>query len=308
MVGSKSNTRGAEAWKLARRQHGIVTRRQLLALGFGPRSIEHRLSKGRLHLVMRGVYAVGWSGLSQKQHWMAAVLACGDGAALSHHSAGALWGIATERTRCIDVSVRRRCRIRRPGLRVRSRPALAAADITSRDGMIPLTSVVTTIIDLATELGSSRLERTVNEADKLELIDPAALRSCLDLRPGEAGVPVLRHLLDRQTFLLSDSDLEISFRPIARSAGLPQPLSKQVVNGFEVDFFWPDLGLVVETDGLRYHRTPSAQSRDARRDRTHVIAGMSPLRFTHYEIRYEPSRVREGLEGAIAMLRERVGL
>jgi hypothetical protein len=307
MVGSKSNTRSAEAWELARGQHGVVTRRQLLALGFGPRSIEHRLSNGRLHLVMRGVYAVGWSDLSQKQRWMAAVLACGDGAALSHHSAGALWGIAPERTRHIDISVRRRCRIRRPGLRVRSRPALARADLSSRDG-IPVTSVVRTIIDLATELGLSRLERTVNEADKLELIDPEELRSRLDLHRGEVGVPVLCHLLDRQTFLLSDSDLEVFFRPIAKAAGLPQPLSKQMVNGFEVDFFWPDLGLVVETDGLRYHRTPSAQSRDARRDRTHVIAGMSPLRFTHYEIRHEPFRVKEGLEGAAAMLLRRVGL
>ena len=73
-------------------------------------------------------------------------------------------------------------------------------------------------------------------------------------------------------------------------AGLPLPLTKQIVNGFEVDFFWPDLGLVVETDGLRYHRTPSTQTRDARRDRAHTLAGMTPLRFTHYEIKYEASR------------------
>jgi very-short-patch-repair endonuclease len=90
------------------------------------------------------------------------------------------------------------------------------------------------------------------------------------------------------------------------SAELPSPLSKQFVNGFEVDFFWPELGLVVETDGLRYHRTPSAQARDALRDRTHVIAGMSPLRFTHYEIRYEPRKVKNDLTQATAMLRRRI--
>jgi len=78
------------------------------------------------------------------------------------------------------------------------------------------------------------------------------------------------------------------------------------VNRFEVDFFWPDLGLVVETDGLRYHRTPSAQLRDARRDRAHVMAGMTPLRFTHYEVRYESSRVRTALAKTIAMLRQRI--
>ena len=93
---------------------------------------------------------------------------------------------------------------------------------------------------------------------------------------------------------------------IAASAGLPTPLSKQRVNGFEVDFFWRDLGLVVETDGLRYHRTPSAQKRDARRDRAHVLAGMTPLRFTHYEIRYEPRRVRSELRRAAAMLQKRL--
>jgi very-short-patch-repair endonuclease len=86
------------------------------------------------------------------------------------------------------------------------------------------------------------------------------------------------------------------------------PLSKQRVNGFEVDFFWPELGLVVETDGLRYHRTPSAQARDARRDRAHVMAGMTPLRFTHYEVRYEPACVRSSLAKTIDLLRHRIRL
>ena len=85
-------------------------------------------------------------------------------------------------------------------------------------------------------------------------------------------------------------------------AGLPVPLTKQLVNGCEVDFYWPDLGLVVETDGLRYHRTASTQTRDARRDRAHTLAGMTPLRFTHYEIKYEPGRVRAELSRAAAML------
>jgi very-short-patch-repair endonuclease len=98
----------------------------------------------------------------------------------------------------------------------------------------------------------------------------------------------------------------IYFRRIVRTAQLPIPLTKQRVNRFEVDFFWPDLGLVVETDGLRYHRTPTAQLRDARRDRAHVMAGMTPLRFTHYEVRYEPSRVRAELVKTIAMLRKRI--
>jgi hypothetical protein len=235
---------------------------------------------------------------------MVSVLACGDGAALSHRSAAALWEIGTEWHDRIDISVRRCCELRLPGVRVHGRPTLAAEDIWDRDD-IPVTNPVRTLVDVATEFGPIALERMVNDADKRDLIDPEALREALDRYAGEPGVRPLRTLLDRLTFRLSDSDLEIYFRPIAAAAGLPGPLSKRFVNGFEVDFFWPDLGLIVETDGLRYHRTPSAQARDALRDRTHVIAGMSPLRFTHYEIRYEPRKVRTALREAVAMLRRR---
>ncbi|HEY0390461.1 MAG TPA: type IV toxin-antitoxin system AbiEi family antitoxin domain-containing protein [Solirubrobacterales bacterium] len=291
MSDARNYKRSREAWELAERQHGVVARRQLLALGFNAREIEHRVSRGRLHLLMRGVYAVGWSRLTRERRWMAGVLACNDGAALSHRSAAALWGIARERPGVIDISVRRRCELRRQGLRVRGRPCLRPEEIVVCNG-IPVTNVVCTLVDLATELTPPELERSINEADKYDLIDPENLRSALDDYAGEPGVKLLRKVLDRRTFQLSDSDLEILFRPIAAAAGLPPPLAKEVVNGFEVDFFFPDLGLVIETDGLRYHRTPSTQTRDARRDRAHVLAGMTPLRFTHYEIKYESAQVR----------------
>ncbi len=253
----------------------------------------------------RGIYAVGWPHLTEKRRWMAAVLIGGEGAALSHHSAAALLGIGAERGGLIDISVRRRCELRRVGMRIRGRPTLAVSDILLHDD-IPVTGPARTLVDMATELGPVATERAVNDADKRDLIDPETLRIALDRYAGEPGVRPLRKLLDRLTFRLSDSDLEIFFRPIAAAAGLPSPLSKQFVNGFEVDFYWPDLGLVVETDGLRYHRTPSSQARDARRDRTHVIAGMSPLRFTHYEIRYERALVRRGLASAASMLQQRI--
>jgi very-short-patch-repair endonuclease len=280
----------------------VVARRQLLALGFGPRSIEHRLRQGRLHRIMPGIYAVGWPRLTRERRWMAAVLACGDGAALSHRSATAFWGIGREVSGRIDVSVRRTTQVRRRGLRVRRRPTLRPEDVTRRNG-IPVTVPARTLIDLATELSEVAVERAVNEADKRDLIDPEELRVALERCEGEPGAPLLRRLLDERTFRLSDSDLEVLFRPIAADAGLPLPLTKQIVNGWEVDFFWPDLGLVVETDGLRYHRTASTQIRDARRDRAHALAGMTPLRFTHYEIKYEPARVRAELSRAAGMLR-----
>lgn len=253
---------------------------------------------------MRGVYAVGWPQLTQRRQWMAAVLACGEGAALSHRSAAALWGIGEARGSRIDVSVRRRSELERPGLRVRARAKLDAARIVAKDG-IPVTEVVQTLVDLATELPPRRVERTINEADKHDLIDPETLRSRLGSYAGEPGVKPLRTLLDKRTFRLSDSDLEVLFHPISADAGLPFPLSKQVVNGWEVDFYWPDLGMVVETDGLRYHRTASTQTRDIRRDRAHALAGMTPLRFTHYEVKYEPTQVRHELQRAAAMLQAR---
>lgn len=297
MSDAREYKRSMQAWELAGRQHGVVARRQLLALGFSKSAIDHRVGRGRLHVVAHGVYAIGWPGLKGKWRWMAAVLACGEDATLSHRSAAALWGIGNERPGMVDISVRRRCELRRPGLRVRGRSSLWTEDIVLRDG-IPVTTVVRTLLDLATELGARPLERSVNEADKRDLTDPETLRSALDAYVGEPGVKPLRKLLDKRTFCLSDSDLEILFRPIAMEAGLPLPLTKEIVNGWEVDFFFPDLGLVIETDGLRYHRTPSSQTRDARRDRAQVLAGMTPLRFTHHEIRYKSSRVRNELRRA----------
>lgn len=187
-------------------------------------------------------------------------------------------------------------------MRFHGRPTLSPQEISVRDD-IPVTSPVQTLLDLATELDPLPLERAINDADKRGLVDPETLREELDRYGGQAGVRPLRHLLNKLFFRLSDSDLEIYFRRIVKVAKLPIPLSKQRVNKFEVDFFWPALGLVVETDGLRYHRTPSAQLKDARRDRAHIMAGMTPLRFTHYEVRHEPGRVQAALVKTIDLLR-----
>jgi hypothetical protein len=234
---------------------------------------------------------------------MVAVRACGEGAVLSHRSAGALWGIVSERPGRIDVSVRRAGEHRRAGIRARTRPHLPSRDIVDWEG-IPVTRPARTLLDLATELSDGGLERAVNDADKLDLIGPEDLRVAIEPYEGQPGVRRLRALLDRDTFRLSDSDLEVSFRPIAESAGLPPPLTKQWVNGFEVDFHWPDLGLIIETDGLRYHRTPSAQSRDALRDQTHIAAGLTTLRFTHHQVKFEPRHVARVLAATASRLRK----
>jgi very-short-patch-repair endonuclease len=181
---------------------------------------------------------------------------------------------------------------------------LPSGDIVLRDG-IPVTCPTRTLLDLATELSRPALERAINETDKRDLIDPEALRTDLDRYAGEPGVRPLRTLLDKRTFRLSDSDLELLFRPIAAAAKLPLQLTKAWVNGYEVDFFWPDLELVVETDGLRYHRTASTQTKDHVRDQTHVATGLTVLRFTHHQVKYESAYVRRVLRQTVQRIQER---
>ncbi len=302
MTPRTSESRSRDAWGSARRQHGVLTRGQLLDLGFSPEAIKHRVRTGRLHPIFRGVYAVGRRELGREGRWTAAVLACGPGAALSHRSAAALWGFGEEHEAYIDVSVRRDSEARLRGIRCHRRPALPASAIAMRRN-IPLTEPVQTFLDLATVAGPKTLERAINDADKRDAIDPDALRKALDAHAGEAGVRPLCRILDKHTFRLSDDELERLFRPLAAAAGLPVPRTKAMVDEFEVDFFWPDLGLVVETDGWRYHRTPAAQTRDALRFQVHTAAGRTPLRFSHWQVKYEPRHVIGVLRSTAAHLR-----
>jgi very-short-patch-repair endonuclease len=147
-----------------------------------------------------------------------------------------------------------------------------------------------------------RLERAINEATKLDLTDPEALRAALDGLAGRPGVGVLREVLDRRTFVLTDSELERRFLRLVRAAGLPLPRTREMVNGFRVDFHWPELGLVVETDGLRYHRTPAQQATDRLRDQAHTAAGLTTLRFTHSQVRFSAMHVERILTGVAGRL------
>jgi very-short-patch-repair endonuclease len=168
-----------------------------------------------------------------------------------------------------------------------------------------VTSPARTLADLALRVSASQLEAAVNEADGLDLIDPERLRRDLEGMRGEPGAGKVLQLLDRQVFRLTDSELERRFLRLVRSARLPIPQTRVLVNGYRVDFFWPRLGLVVETDGLRYHRTPAQQARDRRRDQVHTAAGLTTLRFTHAQVRFKPPEVREVLIRVVRRLSER---
>jgi very-short-patch-repair endonuclease len=284
-----------------RAQHGVLTRGQLLER-FSPEAIKHRVRRGRLHPVHRGVYAIGRPDLDQLGLWLAAVLACGPGAALSHFDAAALYGVLPRRGRYVHVTVPGTARRRRSGIRIHHSVRLGEPDRTVVRGL-PVTTPARTLVDLASAgLGVGALERAINEFDKLDLIDPAGLSSAIELQRRRPGVVAARAILHRHAFALTASELERRFLALVRRLALPLPVTGPVVNGFKVDFFWPQLGLVVETDGLRYHRTPAQQARDRRRDQAHVAAGLTQLRFTHHQVARESAAVGRTLRRVIGRL------
>lgn len=230
---------------------------------------------------------------------MAAVLTGGEGAVLSHVSAGQLWAILRERAGPITLSVPA---VRRPrrGRAIEVHRRSGGLETTRRNG-IPVTTPAATLIDLAAILPPRQLEAAVNEADKLDLVDPETLRASLDDVVRRPGTAALRRSLDRATYSLTDSDLERRFLKLAREAGLPRPETQTEVNGFRVDFYWREMGLVVETDGLRYHRTPAQQANDRHRDQVHTAAGLTVLRFTHGQVVQEPEQVAATLRAVLSM-------
>jgi hypothetical protein len=271
-----------------------VSRRQLLERGYTADAIEWRLARGRLHRVWPNTYAVGRPELTCEGRWMAAVLASGAGALLSHESAAALWALRADRPDVVEVSVPGGRRRRLAGITAHRRVNLRPEEVTTQRG-IPATTPAATIVDLAPRLDRSGIEALINEADRRGLISPPMLRTFIDEMPPRRGRRAVRGTLDRRAFTFTRSQLERAFLPIADGAGLPAPQTRVQLNGFEVDFYFAELGLVVETDGLRYHRTPAQQARDRLRDQSHAAAGLTPLRFTHDQIRYERDHVRRTL-------------
>jgi very-short-patch-repair endonuclease len=281
------------AWRLAQAQHWVVTREQLLQLGFTPAAIKWRVQTGRLHRLWDGVYAVGHRGVTRLGRWKAATLACGPHSALCGGSGGTLVGLCDRDGPRIEVAVPPAVVRSREGIDLRRVERLA--DHTTHVRGVPVCRPPLLLVQLSARLDRDSVEALINRADNRDLIDPETLRAALALLKGRPGVAQLRSILDRATFQLSRSKLERLFRPLARRAGLGEYLMGRWVNGFEVDFWFPALNYVVETDGLRYHRTPQTQTRDLRRDQAHDRAGTWHSRFSHAQIAFERAYVAEQL-------------
>jgi very-short-patch-repair endonuclease len=291
MRGKTDQSAWARALDLARKQHHAIARRQLIALGFTAKAIEYALAVGRLHHAeWRGVYAVGRPDLTKYGRWRAALLARGPYAVLSHQTGGALWEIWDLRDRMVHLSlpaVGQRREVRNMTVHRRK---LKPHDITHERG-IPVTTPLRTVIDLAAHCDHRQAERLVNEADGRGLLRADTLRDHLEHADPEPGVPLLREILRPETFVLTDSELERMFLPLVRRAGLPKPESQKRFGPHRVDFYWPELNLVVEVDSLRYHRTPAQQREDRERDHAHLLAGRTQARFTFDQVARDPTHV-----------------
>ena len=272
----------ARVLRLARTQHGVVSRRQVLALGVGRGWIEHALRTERLHRIFRGVYAVGRPELGPRGRWMAAVLAYGPRAVLSHQSAAALHGMRNTARAVIDLSLARAGSRRRKGVQVHDLRDLHPQDIVVVDG-IPCTSPERTLLDLADALGRQALDKACARAYELRILEPLRLHRQL-YAPGRRTrklraalrVPPGRHR----------SQAEKDFETLLLEHGVPQPLvnvwfPNQMV---EADFYWPGYGLVFELDTGDHHRTPHGIEHDAMKDARLTAIGLRVLRSQHGDL------------------------
>jgi very-short-patch-repair endonuclease len=291
----------------AERQHGNVTLLQLQLLGLGRSGVSRRAKNGRLYRVHRCVYAVGRPDLTQRGHWMAAVLACGPKAVLSHRSAAALHGIRRDNRAKTDVTLPTRSARSRPTIDVHTSVTLEAADITSVD-RIPCTTVARTLIDLGDIVDRRAIERAVDQAEVLRVFDGKAVHEALARAGPRRGAGVLRAVLESyQEPTLTDREMEERFLALCRRAALPSPAVNTWITlgdgvSYKADFLWRGHMLVVETDSRGFHSHRAAFENDRLRDQRLTLAGFTVVRFTWRQIERDPQRVAGVLQGLLARL------
>ena len=277
--------------ELARRQYGVVARHQLLGLGLGRGAIDWRLRSSRLRSIHRGVYAVAPTPLSQRGYWLAAVLACGEQACLSHASAAALWGLGRQRG---PVDVISTGRPGRRGIRLH-RSKLDPVDRVNPGG-IPVTTVARTLFDLAEAMDEDRLKRAWEEADRLRLLRLRAIADVCARNPGRRATRRIAHLLaEARAVTRTRSPLEDRFQGFVQRYELPPPTTNVLVLDREVDVLWPDARLIVELDSWEFHRHRAAFQRDRARDTRLLVAGYRTVRVTHDRLDTEPTQLAQDL-------------
>lgn len=285
--------------KLAAAQWGVFSLDQLQALGMRASAVRTRASNGRLHRIYRSVYSVVAAGLlTRNGRFMAAVLACGPDAVLSHRSAAALLGLRPTDRSNFDVMVAGRGRRRQPGIDIHSSTTLTDADIT-RVNNIPSTTVSRTVLDLCDVISPRGVERSLDQAEILEVLDLRKLQDQIARNATRPAARVLRAILEDVYTGRTPTwnEFEEAFFLFCRSYGIRQPDVNQFVDPHDgepavrADFLWRAERLVVETDGRRTHGTRQAFERDRRNDQRLMLAGWRSIRITWRQLKNEPARI-----------------
>lgn len=268
----------------------MVSVRQLTALGFSEGSVEKAVAAGRLHRVHRGVYAVGHTDLSLHGRCLAAVLASGPRALLSHYSAAWLWDLLP--TQPVPVHVTAPIpRGRRQPIRIHYARNLTDRDRDLREG-IPATAVPRTLLDLAAALRPGRLDRLLQRAEELALFDLGPVESVLDRNRGHRGAARLRRaLVLYRPPPFTRSQLERRFLDLLAGAGLPLPTTGHNEAGYELDVYWPELRFAVELDVYETHGTRKSFEDDRLRQEDLKLAGIELTRVTGRRLEREPDKV-----------------
>lgn len=304
LTGGKSSAREMDRAiaELAKRQHGLVARRQLLALGMSGRAIDGRVGREQLHQIFRGVFVYGSRRISRKGQWMAAVLAAGEGAALSHRSAARLWRLLPPATEVIDVICPPDRIVRRKGI-VNHSFQLRGDELLVHDA-IPVTSPFRTIFDLAAVAEMRELERAFHEAEAREVTDRVSLPVLLERYPGRRGAKNLRALLDAgQPVGITRNDFEEAFVALVDRYALRRPRMNAplAIRGrfFEIDALWERERVAVELDSRTIHDTRKKFESDRLRDRILIAEGWRTMRVTWRQLQDEPEEIVDDLERAL---------
>jgi predicted transcriptional regulator of viral defense system len=286
--------------RLADRQHGVVALHQLQLLGLSKSAVSRRARGGRFHRIHRGVYAIGYPKLTGYAHWMAAVLACGPRAVLSHRSAAGLWGLRPDNRLKSDVSVPSQSARPKEAIEVHRSVTLTAQDITTVEG-IPCTTVARTLVDLGDVANTRAVERAVEQSDVLRLFDLREVQRAIERAGPRRGAGLLSSVLANLNGpALTESELEEAFLALCRKAALPAPevnawMTLPDGSAIKVDFLWRNERLAVETDGHPFHRTRQSRERDTKRDHLLRLAGFEPVRFTGRQVALEKEWVTRTL-------------
>lgn len=275
-------------------QDSVIARSQLLELGFSGSAVQRRIDAGLLWPVLKGVYAIGRRDLGERGWWMAGLLACGKGSALSSWSAASCWDIAESQSGTPHICTLDRSK-RSHGCLVVHRPRyLSSEDLAIHRGL-PVTSVARTLLDVASEASDARLRAYLDRAETLRIFDRAEFDDLLARAGGHRGRARLVRCMPTAEPQVTRSELERLFVELCRRFSIPLPEMNAVVGGYEVDAYWPSAGLVVELDGFEFHGSRRSFESDRRRDLALGALGIETMRLSYTMVVDGPTDVAEAI-------------